>query len=443
MSTNSLENKIKFSFDRGHSANIFFKKPDKYREIEELSKYDGTLINAGSNLSYSPLSFCEDSVSINLKKFNRIIDFNLKKKEIIVESGITLSQLLNFTLKYNLWIPQLPGYPFITIGGAIATNAHGKSCALHGTIRNSIKELKIFHTKNGWLNLSEKENKEIYDLTIGGIGLTGSIVNVTLKLEDLKSKNFITYKTKVNSIKECINELGKKSKENNSFVYSWNIAENLKFLGKGFVFQNKINIDNSENFKLLPEEKSNKIKLFLPIWNKLTLKTANWIFYYLNIYSRNFKEDDFTSVIFPFYGKEAYFNFFGKKGFYESQLLIPENKVEDFFDEFRFIFKKLQPTISLLSFKNMRGTQEFLKFEDNKICVTFDYINNKNNFLFMSEIDKICLKLKIIPSIIKDSRLSKKIVEQCYPEYLRFKDSIYAYDKKRIYKSEISKRLEI
>ena len=91
----------------------------------------------------------------------------------------------------------------------------------------------------------------------------------------------------------------------------------------------------------------------------------------------------------------------------------------------------------------MRGTQEFLKFEDNKMCITFDYINNKKNFLFMSEIDKICLKLKIIPSIIKDSRLSKKIVEQCYPEYLRFKDLLFAYDKKRIYKSEISKRLEI
>ena len=157
MKTNGLENKITFSFDRGHSANIFFKKPDKFREIEELSKHDGTLINTGSNLSYSPLGFCTDSISINLKKFNRIIDFNLEKKEITVESGITLSQLLNFTLMYNLWIPQLPGYPFITIGGAIATNAHGKSCAMHGTIRNSIKKLKIFHIKNGWLNLSEKE----------------------------------------------------------------------------------------------------------------------------------------------------------------------------------------------------------------------------------------------------------------------------------------------
>ena len=92
-----------------------------------------------------------------------------------------------------------------------------------------------------------------------------------------------------------------------------------------------------ENFKFIPEEKKNKFLPFLPIWNKLTLKTANWIFYYLNNSSNHFQEDDFTSVIFPFYGKEAYFKFFGKKGFYESQLLISENRIEDFFDEFKFI----------------------------------------------------------------------------------------------------------
>ena len=61
----------------------------------------------------------------------------IKKKEITVEAGITLAELLNFTLKYNLWI-QLPGYPFITLGGAVATNAHGKSCGIDGAI-NSVK----------------------------------------------------------------------------------------------------------------------------------------------------------------------------------------------------------------------------------------------------------------------------------------------------------------
>ena len=73
--------------------------------------------------------------------------------------------------------------------------------------------MTIFHIKNGWLSLSEKENNEIYNLTIGGIGLTGTIVNVTLKLEEFKNKNFITYKTKVNSVNECISEITKKVKK--------------------------------------------------------------------------------------------------------------------------------------------------------------------------------------------------------------------------------------
>ena len=59
-----------------------------------------------------------------------------KNKEITVEAGITLIEFLNFSLKYNLSIfLVLPGYPTITIGGAVAANAHGKSCAIHGTIR--------------------------------------------------------------------------------------------------------------------------------------------------------------------------------------------------------------------------------------------------------------------------------------------------------------------
>ena len=56
------------------------------------------------------------------------------------------------------------------------TESHGSS----GTIRNSVKEIKMFHNQNGWLNLSKDENKEIFDLTIGGLGLTGTIINITL-----------------------------------------------------------------------------------------------------------------------------------------------------------------------------------------------------------------------------------------------------------------------
>ena len=91
----------------------------------------------------------------------------------------------------------------------------------------------------------------------------------------------------------------------------------------------------------------------------------------------------------------------------------------------------------------MSGEQKFLRFEDNKICVTIDYINDKKNKIFMEEIDKICIKLKILPSIIKDSRLSRNVFEKCYQYADNFRRELYLFDKNRVYKSETSHRLEL
>jgi len=99
-------------------------------------------------------------LSLGMKNFNRILHFDEKRKLIKVESGITIIELLNFTLKFKLWIPQIPGYPHISIGGAIASNVHGKSGRQHGTIRNAIKDVLIFHKNHGWISLSNDENKK-------------------------------------------------------------------------------------------------------------------------------------------------------------------------------------------------------------------------------------------------------------------------------------------
>ena len=101
-----FEKKKFFSFDKNYSADIFFRQPDKYLELEKISRIKKNFTNMGSNLSYSPLCFGKDSIALQLKKFNRILNFDLNTKEITVESGLNLAELLNFTLKYNLWIPQ-------------------------------------------------------------------------------------------------------------------------------------------------------------------------------------------------------------------------------------------------------------------------------------------------------------------------------------------------
>jgi len=436
------ENKKIFSFDKSFSTNITFSQPDKYKLLEKISHTSDNLINIGSNLSYSPLGFSRKSLSINIKNFDRILHFDKREKTITVEAGLTLIEFLNFTLKHNLWIPQLPGYPTITIGGAVAANAHGKSCGKHGTIRKSIKSILLFHKTHGWLNLSEDKNKEIFDLTIGGIGLTGTIVSVTFELTEIKSSKFITKKKEVNSVEDSLKFILDESKDA-SYTYTWNRADNLSNFGKGIVYKNYLD-QNLNNFEKLKEEKNQFKPFIFPMWNKFSVNIINSLYFKLNKLTKSEKNENFLNVIFPFYGKENYFNFFGKKGFIESQLLVSEEKLNSFIEEFKNLFEKFEPTITLFSLKNMSGKQKFLRFEDNKICLTFDYVNNKKNLLFMSKIDNLYNKYNITPSIIKDSRISKEILRKSYNEELtRFKDELFKFDKKRIYQSEISNRLEI
>ena len=112
-------------------------------------------------------------------------------------------------------------------------------------------------------------------------------------------------------------------------------------------------------------------------------------------------------------------------------------------DEFLALFKKHKPTITLFSLKNMSGEHDYLRFEDNSICLTFDFINNKKNKEFLCLIDKLCIKHKAIPSIIKDSRLNKDTVDRCYVYSQDFRNKLKNYDKKRVYQSIVSKKLDL
>jgi decaprenylphospho-beta-D-ribofuranose 2-oxidase len=435
--------KIK-SFDQSRSLKIFIKNSEKYKDLENDSRSFENLITMGSCYSYVAAAFKENSLSIDIKKFNRILFFDKEKKIITVEAGMKIFELLNFTLKYNLWIPQIPGYPFISVGGAVAANAHGKSCAYYGTIKNSIKEMRIFHKLYGWINLSLEENKDIFDLTIGGLGLTGTIISVTFKLDEIDNFNFLTTIKEVKSISETIDFLETSDKKN--LIYSWNIlnlASDLKSFGKGIIFENKIDKKNSLNsYKQIKYTYKKRLSPF-KIWNNLTIKCFNYLFIRYQKYKKNIYRDNFSNVIFPFYNKEIYFSLFGHKGFLESQILLSRARIDEFLEEFNHKINIHKPCITLFSLKRMSGEQKYLRFEDNKICLTFDMVRNNKSTLFLNELYKLYIKYNVIPSIIKDSNIDKNTFDNCYKEADIFREQLKKFDPKRIYRSDLSNRLKI
>ena len=111
-----------------------------------------------------------------MQKFNRILGFDPARRTIEVEAGMTLGELLAVTARAGLWLPVLPGYPGITVGGCIAANVHGKNPFRDGTFRSCVADLTLFHPDHGFRRLSETEGATAFELTCGGYGLTGIVV---------------------------------------------------------------------------------------------------------------------------------------------------------------------------------------------------------------------------------------------------------------------------
>jgi decaprenylphospho-beta-D-ribofuranose 2-oxidase len=134
---------------------------------------------------------------------------------------------------------------------------------------------------------------------------------------------------------------------------------------------------------------------------------------------------------------------YGKKGFIESQLLVPLNKVDIFLDELQHLINTHEPQIVLFSIKKIIGKELFLRFENTGICFTFDFSKNEKNLNFLDKLDILCIKHRLKPSIIKDSRLESNTIKKCYNEFEIFKKTLSDFDNKKIYRSELSERIGI
>ena len=119
-----LERKRFVSFDGGTAEDAEYFRPDRYRMIDDSLEGPYRIVRGGG-YSYAAASFGGGSIVENFTLFNRVLEFDSQSGLIKVEAGITLSDLLGVTVPRGFWLPVIPGYPAITVGGCIAANVHG------------------------------------------------------------------------------------------------------------------------------------------------------------------------------------------------------------------------------------------------------------------------------------------------------------------------------
>lgn len=159
---------------------LFF---DSVGPLLDYLKKPQDCIGYGMGRSYGGSALNENALLSG--RFNKILQFDSESGIITCESGVTLSEIIDNFLSRGWFLPVVPGTNQITVGGAIASDVHGKNHHKVGCFSEFVLSLELLLPDDDIMSCSRDQNKELFYATCGGMGLTGIILTVTLRLQPL------------------------------------------------------------------------------------------------------------------------------------------------------------------------------------------------------------------------------------------------------------------
>lgn len=307
------------------------KSEDSLQKIKDFVKSNNEIIARGNGRCYGDASLSEHIFST--KRLNKFISFDRLNGIIECESGVLLSDILEVVVPQGYFLYVTPGTKFISVGGAIASDVHGKNHHAEGCFSEYVIEFSLLNENGEVLKCSREENSEKFWSTIGGMGLTGIILSAKFKL-----KNIETAYIRQESIKaENLDEIFKLFEESEFWTYNvaWidclqtgkNIGRSIMMRGE-HAFKHQLPKKLQENPLRLKKKFSPTVPFYFPnfVLNNLTVKLFN-LLYFNKQRSKEIKNYiDYETFFYPLDAVNDWNKIYGKTGFIQYQMVIPKEK---------------------------------------------------------------------------------------------------------------------
>lgn len=148
---------------------------------------EGAVTPRGLGRSYGDSSLGERIV--DLTGLDHLLAFDDASGEITCEAGVSLSDVLAVVLPRGWFLPVTPGTRFVTVGGAIASDVHGKNHHRDGSFADHVRSFRLLVASGEVLEVSRTDHADLFHATCGGMGLTGVILDATFGLRPVRSRN--------------------------------------------------------------------------------------------------------------------------------------------------------------------------------------------------------------------------------------------------------------
>ena len=377
----------------------------------------------GMGRSYGDAATNDGGVLWSTGHLRRFLAFDKAKGILRVESGVTLKEVQELVHQAGWTLPVVPGTQYVSVGGAIANDIHGKSHHTYGTFGHHLLSLTLARTTGEIILCSPRRNKGWFQATVGGIGLTGIILEATIQLVPYLGPWIKSESMAFHDVEEFFN-MSEESHDSWESTVAW-IDCNGKRNGRGiFTRGNPVRRD--------AEVKPGKLMTIPPyagpsLVNSLSIKGFNQLYYQrerakarqaLKLDGPQYLSEQ--SFYYPLDSLLKWNRIYGRNGFFQYQSVVPHKDGVEVTKEMLSLVARhnegsFLTVLKVFGDKPSLGT---LSFPDPGFTLAIDFPNRGSRSLkLFNELDKIVEAAKGKLYLAKDARMSREFFERTYPQF--------------------------
>ncbi|MGB1319182.1 MAG: FAD-binding protein, partial [Flavobacteriales bacterium] len=180
-------------------------KPISEEQVNSFQKNWKSAIPRGAGRSYGDSSL--NTSIVEFAELNKTVEFDSEAGIFTCQSGKMLNHILDEIVPRGFFLPVTPGTKFITVGGAIAADIHGKNHHADGCFSQHVLWLRLLLADGTVKTCSREENTELFWSTCGGMGLTGFILEASFSLKPIETSKIVNRTIKCENLGEVIDNL--------------------------------------------------------------------------------------------------------------------------------------------------------------------------------------------------------------------------------------------
>lgn len=394
-------------------------------DLPDLEHLEGSVLPYAYGRSYGDSCLNEAGISLDVSHLNRFISFDEETGLLCCEAGVSLAEILTVMVPRGWFLPVTPGTKFVSVGGAIANDIHGKNHHAAGTFGCHVTRLLLLRSDGEQLLCSPSEHADFFQATIGGLGLTGVILWAEFKLKRIVNPYIDTDHIRFTSLQEFF-DLSTESDKDFEYTVSWvDLLVGGEALCRGIFTRGNHNQDPLLARKPLKKRLPLAVPFNLPqfVLNSLTVKSFNELYYHVQIPKRVHKVTSYDPFFYPLDGIYEWNRMYGKRGFLQYQFIVP---FAGGHESMREIIGRIRQSgagsfLTVLKEFGTRQSPGMLSFPRPGLTLALDFAYaGKKTLRLLEELDAIVRHYDGAVYPAKDARMSAESFQQFYPRWQEF-----------------------